>query len=247
MKKVLFAAVLALLVSCAGSKSDEQVLTRFYNAVLGQTEMNDKLLKECVSQEVLASLWEADYEDTYSWWKLRTGYQDGISQESSLDSIEPAGDGWYHVTYTDMGFHGVTDVKMVHGKVADYRPFRIPFNYARGYFLRNDIEPEVIIPTMITSQEQLLQYFGMAAVMGENGAPTAIDFGKSFAIPVVYPETDLDTKLVVERFWHTAPTQLTLVTGAVKGEESRSFTIRPILILVVDNCYRDYVIDVQQK
>ena len=242
MRKLFFAFAVVLLASCAGKKSDVDVITNFYNAVLGQTEMTDELLKESVSEDLLSALWEADYEDTYSYWKLRTGYQDGLSEESSLESVEAAGDGWYHVTYTDMGFHAVTDVKMVKGKIADYKPFRVPFELAKGYFLRNDVEVEDF-PTQITSQAQLDQFFGMAAVMGENGKPTVIDFDKNFVIPVVYPETDQETSLVVERFWHTGANELTLSVGAIRGEEHRSFTIRPIQLLIVDNYYRDYQID----
>lgn len=242
MRKLFFAFAVVLLASCAGRKSDVDVITNFYNAVLGQTEMTDELLKESVSEDLLSALWEADYEDTYSYWKLRSGYQDGLSDESSLENVEAAGNGWYHVTYTDMGFHAVTDVKMVKGKIADYKPFRVSYELAKGYFLRNDVDTEDF-PIQITSQEQLDQFFGMAAVMGENGKPTVIDFDKNFVIPVVYPETDQETSLVVERFWHTAATELTLSVAAVRGEEHRSFTIRPIKLLIVDNYYRDYQID----
>lgn len=242
MRKLFFAFAVVLLASCAGRKSDVDVITNFYNAVLGQTEMTDELLKESVSEDLLSALWEADYEDTYSYWKLRSGYQDGLSDESSLENVEAAGNGWYHVTYTDMGFHAVTDVKMVKGKIADYKPFRVLYELVKGYFLRNDVDTEDF-PIQITSQEQLDQFFGMAAVMGENGKPTVIDFDKNFVIPVVYPETDQETSLVVERFWHTAATELTLSVAAVRGEEHRSFTIRPIKLLIVDNYYRDYQID----
>lgn len=244
MRKLFFAFAVVLLASCAGKKSDVDVITNFYNAVLGQTEMTDELLKESVSEELLSTFWEADYEDTYSYWKLRTGYQDGLSEESSLESVEAVGDGWYHVAYTDMGIHAVTDVKMVKGKIADYKPFRIPFEIARGYFFRNGLEADDC-PDRFFSQELLDQFFGMAAVMGENGKPTVIDFDKNFVIPVVYPETDQETSLVVERFWHTAPTELTLSVGAVRGEEHRSFTIRPVLLLIVDNYYRNYEIDLR--
>ena len=242
MRKLFLAFAVVLLASCAGKKSDVDVITDFYNAVLGQTEMTDELLKESVSEDLLSTLWEADYEDTYSYWKLRSGYQDGISDESSLESVEAVGDGWYHVTYTDMGIRAVTDVKMVKGKIADYKPFRVSFELAKGYFLRKDADGEDFL-TRITSQEQLDRFFGMATVMGENGKPTVIDFDKNFVIPVIYPETDQETSLVVERLWHTGAAELTLSVGAIRGEEHRSFTIRPIMLLIVDNYYRDYQID----
>lgn len=242
MRKLLFAFAVVLLASCAGKKNDLEVITSFYNAALGQTKMSDKLLKESMSKDLLTALWEDEYENTYSFWKLRSGFQGGLSDESSLDNIEPMADGWYRVSYTDMGFKAVTDVKMVDGKIADYKPFRVPFGYANGYFVLNDVKDEEI-PSKITSQEELTAYFGMATVMGENGKPTEVDFKKNFIIPIVYPKTDQETSILVERLWHTNPGVLTLVAGTVRGEEHRSFTIRPVMLLVVDNYYRNFFIN----
>lgn len=126
MKKFLFAIAAFLLVSCAGNNSDERVITDFYKAVLGETEMTVDILELTLSQEILSDLWEADYDNTYSWWVFRTGYQDGPSDVSSLDGIEPLGQGWYRVSYTDMGIKATTDVKMKGGRITDYRPFRTP-------------------------------------------------------------------------------------------------------------------------
>ncbi len=126
MRKYLFVIVLVLFASCAGNKSDVDVITNFYKAVLGETEMTDELLQKTLSQNILDALWEADYEETYSWWNFRTGYQDGPSQESSLKNIKSLGKGWYKVTYSDMGIDGSTDVKLKGGKIIDYRPYRIP-------------------------------------------------------------------------------------------------------------------------
>lgn len=244
MKKLVFAiTAMLLLASCTGKKSDVDVITNFYNAALGKAEMTDALLKKSLSEDLLSALWEADYENTYSWWKLRTGYQDGISEDSSLESVEALGEGWYQVSYTDMGIKAVTDVKMIDGKISEYRPFRVPFRYAKGYFVRNDVE-DGEYPSKITSQGEFEKYFGMATVMGENGKPTEIDFNKDFVIPVIYPETDQETSVVVERLWHTAPAELTLSVGTIRGQEHRSFKIRPVVILLVDNGYSDYQINV---
>ena len=245
MKKFLFAGALALLVSCAGGKSDVEVITDFYKAVLGETEMTDGLLQESLSQPVLDALWEADYADTYSYWAFRTGCQDGPSQESSLEDVKPLGDGWYQVTYSDLGIPGITDVRVEDGKICDYRPFSVPFELAHGYFLRNDVQGDAC-PKKITNQEELLQYFGMAAVMGKNGEPTAIDFDKSFVIPVIYPDTDQETSIVVDRFWRTGPESLTLSVSSIVADEHLSFTIRPIQLLIVDSFYRDFTLDYHQ-
>ena len=242
MKKLLFACALALLMSCAGGKSDVDVITDFYKAVLGETEMTDELLRESLSQPVLDALWEADYTDTYSYWVFRTGYQDGPARESSLESIKTLGNGWYQVAYSDLGIRGITDVRMEDGRICDYRPFRVPFDFAKGYFLRNDVQGEAC-PQKITSQDELLKYFGMAAVMGKNGEPTAIDFDKSLVIPVIYPDTDQETAIVVDRFWRTSPDSLTLSVSTIVGDEHLSYTIRPVELLIVDNFYRDFTLD----
>ena len=126
MKKFLYAIAFFLLVSCAGKDADVRVITDFYKAVLGETVMTDELLQQSLSQEVLSSLWETEYENTYSWWDFRTGNQDGPSDVSSLDGIESLGQGWYRVSYTDMGIQATTDVKLEGGKITDYRPFRAP-------------------------------------------------------------------------------------------------------------------------
>lgn len=240
----MFAFAVVLLASCTGKKNDLEVITNFYNAALGQTEMTDELLNESLSKDVLSALWEADSVGTYSWWNLRTGFQDGLSEESCLDSIAPMPEGWYRVAYTDMGFKAVTDVKMVDGQIAEYKPFRVPYTYANGYFLRNDVQEDEI-PSKITSQDQFSDFFGMATVMGDNGKPTEIDFEKDFVIPIVYPVTDQETSIVIERLWHTTPGVLTLSAAAIRGEEHRSFTIRPMKLLVVDNHYSDLNIDLK--
>ena len=120
----------------------------------------------------------------------------------------------------------------------------IPFEQAKGYFLRNDVEADSV-PSKITSQEQLLQLFGMATVMGEDGKPTAIDFDKSFVIPVIYPETDVETTIKVDGLVRTASKEMTLSVSTVRGEEHESYTIRPVLLLVVDNLYRDDAVILQ--
>ena len=245
MRKLLFATAIVLLASCTAKKSDVEVITHFYNALLSGDEMSDNLLKESLSEELLSALWESQYENTYSSWELRSGYQDGISEESALESVEPLGHGWYQVLYTDKGFHAVTDVKMDKGKISDYRPFRVPYEFAQGYFLRNDLDEEEPFPAKITSQEELLKYFGMATVMGENGQPTAIDFEKSFVVPVVFPETDQETSIVIDRFWHNGPSVLSVVASAIKGQDHRSYTLRPVALLMVDKGYGEYAIDLK--
>ena len=57
------------------------------------------------SSEILKKMRkEYDYDDGgYASWIFRTGAQDGPG-ESQLRSITPEGDGWYKVSFSDMGY-----------------------------------------------------------------------------------------------------------------------------------------------
>ena len=124
MKRIIIAlSACLLLLSCNQSreKKDIALVNDFYEHVLSIKPMTDKYLEKTLSEEVLNSLWEADYDATYSFWRFRTGLQDGPSKKSSVESIEPLGDGWYRVTYSDMGNPGVTDVQVSEGRICAYR------------------------------------------------------------------------------------------------------------------------------
>ena len=124
------------------------------------------------------------------------------------------------------------------GKKIDHSR-EVPYKLAQNYFFRNDAVID-ILPHQITSQEQLLNFFGYATVMGEGGKPTAIDFEKSMVIPIVFPPTDKDTKIVIESLLETGEKQLTLTIHGERGNESRTYTIIPCQLLIVDGSYRDY-------
>ena len=112
-----------VLFSCnqPQEKKDIALVSDFYEHVLGNKPMTDKYLQKTLSENVLNSIWETEYEDTYSFWVFRTGMQDGPSSESSVQSIEPLGDSWYRVTYSDMGNPGVTDVRVENGRICAYK------------------------------------------------------------------------------------------------------------------------------
>lgn len=54
---------------------------------------------------------------------MRTREQDSKPDSedvSQICNIESIGDGWYVVSYLDMGWSGMTRVKVVDGKIDDY-------------------------------------------------------------------------------------------------------------------------------
>ena len=227
---MLFATAV-LIAACSSPKTDVQIIEDFYKAVLGETQMTETMLKSTLSEDILSSIWEADYEGTYSFWVFRTGFQDGPSQESSIESIEPLNDGWYCVSYIDMGTHGTTYLKMKDGKISEYKPFLVPYEIARNYFKRQD-DQEDVLPFKITSEEELLRFFGYAAFMGRNGEPTKIDFDNQFVIPVVHPVTDIVTELNPVSLIQEK-SGLTFTYRENLGEKT-TFSMQPILLVIVN-------------
>ena len=73
----------------------------------------------------LRDSYEFDCEDNncYAFYELRTQEQDskpGTTGESEITDIESIGDNWYVVKYSDMGWSGMTRIKIVDGKIDDF-------------------------------------------------------------------------------------------------------------------------------
>lgn len=124
-----------------------------------------------------------------------------------------------------------------------YRKFaeeEIPFIVMQNYFVKNTANDSLSL-VEVTSKEEFEKLFGTAAYMGDNGLPTAIDFGKEFVIGVIGSTTWFDENYV--------PVALKKCGNAfefsyktVRGNEKRSFSIRPSLLIKVDNIYKGKVV-----
>lgn len=124
MKRTLLLTLSALLLFACGQSREEKdkaLVGDFYEHVLGNKTMTDEYLQATLSEDILKDIWEADYDETYSYWVFRTGLQDGPSAESSVESIEPMGEGWFRVTYSDLGNPGVTEVQVKDGLICNYK------------------------------------------------------------------------------------------------------------------------------
>lgn len=108
----------------------------------------------------------------------------------------------------------------------------IPFFEAKNYFVKNTYKNEEVATLKITSQEEFDKVFGPAAVMGENGKPTQIDFSKQYALAVIAPVTDKKTNVVANSLTYR-DTEIVLDYKITEGE-SQSFTIQPFLLILVD-------------
>lgn len=75
--------------------------------------------------KTLKDSYEFDCEngDCYAYYELRTQEQDskpGTTGESDVTDIESIGDNWYVVKYSDMGWSGMTRIKIVDDKIDDF-------------------------------------------------------------------------------------------------------------------------------
>lgn len=108
----------------------------------------------------------------------------------------------------------------------------IPFFEAKNYFVKNTYKNKEVATLKVTTQEEFDKVFGPAAVMGENGKPTQIDFSKQFALAVIAPITDKQTSVTANSLTYR-DTEIVLDYKITEGER-QSFTIQPFLLIVVD-------------
>ena len=119
----------------------------------------------------------------------------------------------------------------------------VPFTELDHDFFRNG--QQIPQDPKIDTAEEFATLFGAAAMMGEGGRPTPIDWAHEFVIAVVYPVIDLATEL--------APESLILTDGELVftyteiGGEQQSWSIQPILLIKVDRKYESAIVRVDRK
>lgn len=118
----------------------------------------------------------------------------------------------------------------------------VPFEVAKNYFFKNN--QAIPVSPKITTAETFDQLFGMAAFMGKDGQPTAIDFDKQFVLAIVLPETDIMTEIIPQKV--EAKDNQLFYSFEVKTGEQQSFTIQPISIIIIDKQFENYEV-VEQK
>lgn len=122
------------------SDSDTDVITQDYSNMIKKVYENFVFATEDDSDvynhperyftanalKKLQDSYEYDCEDNncYAFYELRTNEQDskpGTSEESKIISIENVEDDWYVVKYLDMGWSGITRIKIADGKIDDFK------------------------------------------------------------------------------------------------------------------------------
>ena len=112
----------------------------------------------------------------------------------------------------------------------------IPYTVANRYFVNNTYKDGDLKNPKITTPEQFDELFGMATIMGPNGKPTPIDFSKQYVLSVIGELSDRGAEISPVSLKQQADTIL-FSYKITEGERSM-VTIRPALLIIVDNKYQ---------
>ena len=110
----------------------------------------------------------------------------------------------------------------------------INFKEAYHYFYRNDA-PQGEQLLKLQSQKELDNYFGSAAIMGKDGAPTSIDVDNFFAIAKVFPETNRATK--ISNIKLIRDKNRIILGYRAYDMTPQSYSIHPTILLIVSRKY----------
>ena len=111
----------------------------------------------------------------------------------------------------------------------------VPYEVANNYFVNNNVDKLPFVK--IESQDDFQNFFGMAATMGPKGKPTAIDFKKQYVIAVVRDESWYGDQIKPGKLKWADRGVLEFSYRVVKDKDKRSYSIRPLLLIVVDKKY----------
>ena len=117
----------------------------------------------------------------------------------------------------------------------------VPFTELERYFFKNG--QEIPQDPKVDTAEEFATLFGAAAVMGEGGMPTPIDWAHEFVIAVVNPVTDCATELAPESLRLDGGELVFTYTETVG--EKQTWTMQPILLVKVDRKYEAAAVRLQ--
>lgn len=122
----------------------------------------------------------------------------------------------------------------------------IAYVVAQRYFVKNTVQQGPLANPKIETRESFDALFGAAAVMGKDGGPTSIDFARQYVIAVIADDTDIATELKPLSLQKDVNNQVILTYQVITGAK-QSYTIRPVLILIVDKTNDGNVIVKEQE
>ena len=107
----------------------------------------------------------------------------------------------------------------------------VAYTVADHYFVRNDVKSYK--NQVITSQQGFDALFGAAAVMGEGGLPTSIDFSRQAVVALMHAPVKSDLELKVSKL-DMVNGKLCVHYAEVVNNASLSYSQTPLTMLVVD-------------
>ena len=104
---------------------DIQLIREWYDFVLGKKYTKDGVIGKYLSNSAKEKLSKDDDGSNIGvcrYWLFRTAHQETKDKgDNVVESITSDGGGWYEVKYLDMGWNGVTKVRVSGGKIVDYK------------------------------------------------------------------------------------------------------------------------------
>ena len=85
----------------------------------------------------------------------------------------------------------------------------------------------------------------MATVMGKEGTPTKIDFDTQYVIAIIEKESDKSPQIIVNSLREA--NKSVVVDYSVKEGSKTSYTIRPLVILILSDKYEGDIVVSKQK
>jgi hypothetical protein len=111
---------------------------------------------------------------------------------------------------------------------------------AKNYFLKNDYKEAELHYLKITTEKAFYRVFGMGATMGNQGAPTKIDFSKYYVIALIDKTSNLKSDMKVSITQTNKNISVVVFKNQVTGSE-QSYLSRPFKILMIENQYQGEV------
>jgi len=208
----------------------------------------DTELREAFENAKAKDLWK----NTYAGSNQEEYFAEGVQDWFNLNAESIPGDGIHNEINTrdELQKYDPTLYAIIkryfpseYGKISCHQASTaeqdIPYTIAQRYFVNNTYNEGDLVNPKITTREQFRKIFGMATVMGENGKPTVIDFSRQYVLSVIGELTDRKTEISLISLKQNA--NRILLNYKITEGERESVTIRPVLLLIVDNKYQGEV------
>ena len=114
---------------------------------------------------------------------------------------------------------------------------QMPFTELQNYFVNNTHRVTKVERLVIKDEATFNQIFGQAAVMGTNGAPTAVNFKTQYVVAVLLPETDRLTQAYPVNVLQNGNS--IIFNYKVEKGSSQSYTMSPFTAVVLDRPVSD--------